>query len=33
LRIGGTSATGAAIEPKTSKNLPTGGFLPGLRRV
>jgi hypothetical protein len=23
------SATGAAIEPKTSKNLPTGGFLPG----
>jgi hypothetical protein len=23
LRIGGTSATGAAIEPKTSKNLPT----------
>ena len=29
LRIGGTSATGAAIEPKTSKNLPTGGFFPG----
>ena len=30
LRIGGAKPTGATIEPKTSKNLPTDGFLPGL---
>ena len=29
LRIGGAKARPAAIKPKTSENLPTGGFCPG----